>query len=810
MKRLIILVFLAAGLGLHGSLHAVCVSNDVEFAVAVANSTIFRQTIELVQGTYHVDNTVFEADPQATFQNLVLLGGYTDNCASRNIDATNTTITSSAGNSVLFAYMVGDVTIEGIRFTGFYDSGVILTWNDSFNSVDDSVNVAIRRNNFAGPGDGIWLQWQVDSSHSLSARLVNNLVHGYVDASGNCSIDLAADAGDDATFTLINNTVVNNTADTAVCMRGGGTLSAYNNIFYGTENFAGTGPGIDLYSATKNIVLVDNVIGHHSYPTPTTAPVGTQTGDPQLQANFRPIEAPVSPVINTGENVAPGGLPGTDLDGGPRIVGSAVDRGAYESSINDAFIQTVRNTNNSGTDSLRAAINSVNGNGGGIVTFAIPGGCGPQVITLSSPLVISAPVIINAFDQSGASANNLDVGDNAVECVILESAGNGAQQALQVASAAGDGVQALVKGFGFSGFADAAIDFAGGAFHAIEGNHFGGSVGGHALQANGIDIRLGTAAHDVIIGGSDDAARNIIGDATGDGIEVDGGGSGQLLLGSNNDQIVGNLIGLGWSINGGAYTLRGNTARGVHMFGHDNTISANVIGDNGGDGVGLDGDGAVGNVVDSNLVGITDFGADVGNGAAGVRVLNDGHDNTIRLNTIQNNTQAGVRVVTGVHNKIRRNSIDANGGIGIDLAGAGVTDNDDDGAIQPAGYANRGQNFPVLVSTRGSGSHAGSVSGRLTTTAGDYTVDLYASPACDGSGNGQGAAWLGSATVTVPAPPAGDQSTEPFAIAFSVPAVQIADGSAITATATDASGDTSEFSGCTIYFGDRIFADGYE
>ncbi len=103
----------------------------------------------------------------------------------------------------------------------------------------------------------------------------------------------------------------------------------------------------------------------------------------------------------------------------------------------------------------------------------------------------------------------------------------------------------------------------------------------------------------------------------------------------------------------------------------------------------------------------------------------------------------------------------------------------------------------------------GRVVGTLTTTPGDYTVDFYVGAGCDGSGYGEGRIWLKGATVTVPQPQVGDQGTANFAIAITAP-VPLTTGEAITATATDTAGDTSEFSACTSYINDSIFANGFD
>jgi parallel beta-helix repeat protein len=433
------------------------------------------------------------------------------------------------------------------------------------------------------------------------------------------------------------------------------------------------------------------------------------------------------------------------------------------------------------------------------------------VISLASALpVIAVPAIINGYTQTGSAQNDLDVGDDATICVILENGGS-ATIGLQVASNAGDGVSVIVDGLAFSGFTDAGIDLQGGSGHSIAGNHFGGSVGGHALLANGVDIRLGTAEHASNIGSDDVADRNIIGDAVSDGIWLQGTASPPLIFGAYNNQIVNNYIGVGWAIAGSNYTNRANGSNGVRLDGHDNTLRGNLIGHNTNDGVLLNGDAAIDDAVKDNFIGVDAGGTNLGNGSMGVRTQNDAHDNNIVANTIANNGQKGVRIVTGAHNKIRKNSIYGNALLGIDIAAEGVTANDDDGGIQPSDYANRGQNFPVLTGAAG-GYASGYVTGALTTTAGDYTVDFYLSSACNPAGNGDGQTWLGAATVSVPTPQIGDQGTVDFVLRIREPSIvqPLLNGGVVTATATDAAGDTSEFSACVNYVNDTIFVNGFE
>ena len=788
----------------------ICVANDAQLATALEQAENSPLSIKIVRGSYDLRFTPWHIANATIQSGSKLLGGYAPGCATRDIDAGNTIIGDSNPSSIQNGvFPTGSLTIEGLTWTN--PNGLLIDADDDIlpGFPADSM-IRFSRDVFVGvDGGGVTIMWGQDDDAGGTIRFVDTLIAANTGTT--CSLWIEVASGS-PTVQLVNNTFVDNSGTldgrgSGVCVTndylnddGNGSLFATNNIFYGNEDN-------DLYSDAF-ASLVDNVIGPHS--TPFAIELGTLSGNPHLDSDYRPIESPPSPVINSGSNSAPGGLPPTDLPGRDRVVGTAPDRGAYESSINDAFLQTVTNTSDTGAGSLRSALTGAIAHGSGLISFAIGSGCGPHIITLASPLPnLTVPLYINGYTQTGAVANDLDPGDDATLCVILESGNSNVTRGLVVASNADDDVTLDVKGVAFSGFSDAAIDLQAGSFHGISGNHFGGNVGGHSLQPNGIDIRLGVAAHDVLIGGDDVAERNIIGDATGSGIVMQGGASGSLLLGTYNDQVLNNYVGVGWNTSSGNFTNRANGTRGIHLLGHDNTLSDNLIGDNLQAGVLVEGGGAANNVIGSNFIGAAENGAELGNGNAGIHFSGDVGDapssNTVHYNTIAENGDEGVWVEIGQHNKIRRNQIFDNGLLGIDLAGEGVMPNDDDGSIQQNDYANRGQNFPVLMRAA-----PGTVSGTLTTTGGDFTVDVYASGSCDDSGNGEGTAWLKSATVTVTVPPQLDEGTATFDIGIpSVPHF-LSQIVAITATATDSSGNTSEFSACVAYDNDTIFADGFD
>ena len=403
-----------------------CVANDADFGLAAATALVVPTTIKLVKGTYHIDGTVFDGEGKVqstlpVFQGFSLLGGYTANCASRQIDPANTTLTITAGVHALFnAQVIGDVTIEGIRFHG-EAAGPWLLWYEYYYPTADSVSLVMRRNIVDGEALTIIYYDVYTGSHSFSAQIVENLIVGPsftgADAcvyEGLGALNIAS-TGSVPAYTLVNNTIVGGKVD-GLCASGSGAIYAYKNIFY---NNAYNNDARDVYIDMDGIsTLVDNVVGTHNY-NGGAIESGTLTGDPQLDSNYRPIESPQSPVIDSGKNNVPGGLPAHDLDGGPRILGATVDLGVYESTINNAYIQSVGNKNDSGDGSLRSAIANANAHGSGLITFDMGSAC-PQVITLDSELpALTHGGIINGFTQTGATVNDLDTGDDANLCVIL-------------------------------------------------------------------------------------------------------------------------------------------------------------------------------------------------------------------------------------------------------------------------------------------------------------------------------------------------------------------------------------------------------
>jgi len=205
------------------------------------------------------------------------------------------------------------------------------------------------------------------------------------------------------------------------------------------------------------------------------------------------------------------------------------------------------------------------------------------------------------------------------------------------------------------------------------------------------------------------------------------------------------------------------------------SISGSTITNNGGPGIEVDGNSDVrmdSNTITGNTIGI---------------LINDAATGSMSSNTITGNGKGIALAGTGTGTAISGNLIFGNDGLGIDLANDGVTPNHIGGPIPgPNGF----QNHPVLTSaTVGSGNTV--IKGTINSAASSvYRVEYFSNDACNPTGFGDGQNFLGFALVTTD--PSGNASFSDTLMGVSPPA-----GAAITSTATDSNGSTSEFSSCS-------------
>lgn len=402
---------------------------------------------------------------------------------------------------------------------------------------------------------------------------------------------------------------------------------------------------------------------------------------------------------------------------------------------------------------------------------------------------------------TGASARNNQVLGNYIGTDVSGSAalGNGQGGVLiddAIANMIGGSVPGsrnLISGNDSSGVNISGINA---TDNRIEGNFIGTNSAGTASLSNSVGVFISSASG-TVVGGGGAATRNVI-----SGNER----SGVYIFGSSarENRVIGNYIGVDES---GASAL-GNGTQGVYISAAiSNTIggiadgSANVISGNGGTGVYIAGNGPTNNQVLGNHIGTDARGrSELGNGGSGV-LIEGASDNIVgglipgAGNTIAFNGGDGISVGVGTRNGLLSNRIFSNDALGIDLAPGGVTPNDpgdtDNGS-------NLRQNFPILTAASGEGSTV-TVTGALTTTLNaTVRIQFFANDSCDPLGYGEGQQLLNREPLTVTTDGNGVAS---FVTNF--PA-NLGRGQIITATATDAENNTSEFSPCIPSTGQSI------
>ncbi|MFI5415448.1 MAG: IPT/TIG domain-containing protein, partial [Candidatus Lutacidiplasmatales archaeon] len=339
--------------------------------------------------------------------------------------------------------------------------------------------------------------------------------------------------------------------------------------------------------------------------------------------------------------------------------------------------------------------------------------------------------------------------------------------------------------------------------NTVQGNLIGTNATGTAALGNfeGIAIGPNGGSNNNLIGGTEVGARNVISGNSNYGISLSTGD-----VASSDNTVQGNYIGpditgtialspnqTGIFFGGGDHSQVGGSAPGA-----GNLISGNGQPSTVKPGVYVGG-AATGSVFQGNLIGTQADGlSPLGNSWGGIVLgttqivvggIGPGEGNVIAFNGKSTDPGSGV-MVDGASVTVRGNSIHDNAGLyglGIDLSSNGVTPNDS-GDADPG--PNDLQNFPIVSSVTPLGPGSGTrIQGVLHSTPSTiYDLDFYANPACSNFPREflEGETYLGSSQVSTDG-----SGTGTFDVTL---AATIETGARISATATDPSGNTSEFS----------------
>jgi len=320
----------------------------------------------------------------------------------------------------------------------------------------------------------------------------------------------------------------------------------------------------------------------------------------------------------------------------------------------------------------------------------------------------------------------------------------------------------------------------------VAGNLIGTNASGDDSLANTQD-GISIESRGNTVGGTEIGARNII----------SGNSLGGIYIRGDGNLVQGNFVGTDIT---GTKAIRNYAGISVNV-GRDNIIgghtpgAGNLVSGNSNSGIAIGSFGATGNRVEGNLIGTkADGTSPLGNGGEGVAASVWADANTIggavdgAANIIAFNGRDGVLIAADTTgNRVSRNSIYGNGGLGINLLG-GVEDSKGVTANDP-GDADKGpnglQNYPIIAAVEG-GDFLWLSASLNSTPNSTFTLEFFATPPGNPPSYGEGQKFLGYTQITTDG--AGNAS---FSATIGTP---VSDGWSITATATDVGGNTSEFS----------------
>ena len=325
----------------------------------------------------------------------------------------------------------------------------------------------------------------------------------------------------------------------------------------------------------------------------------------------------------------------------------------------------------------------------------------------------------------------------------------------------------LISGNNLSGV----VIRSGADLNELIGNRIGTNLSGTAAVGNlSVGVAIARTASD------NKVLSNLISGNSASGISI-------VDIGSENNLLQNNLVGT----NVDASSTIGNGSFAILVQSGNNTIGGtteqgNVIGGST-RGVVLSSANATGNTVSGNWIGADPTETANLGMTTGVQISGGATGNVIGPgNTIANNN-TGLRLIgnSGNENTVTQSRFVDNVVIGIDIAGLGPTANDVDDADEGT---NRSINFPVINGALIDNANLEvtfAVPIATTSATYDLNVEFFVADSF-----GQGKQYLWTQTYTATDFANGD-------VVFVAPAVNLIAGDWLTATTTDADGNTSEF-----------------
>ncbi len=365
---------------------------------------------------------------------------------------------------------------------------------------------------------------------------------------------------------------------------------------------------------------------------------------------------------------------------------------------------------------------------------------------------------------------------------------------------------------------DATVSTTPPANNIVVGNFIGTNISGTAALPNTlVGIVLVDGSNNNTIGGTEANTRNVISGNGFDGINIQVGVASGAIAPSNN-KIQGNYIGTnadgsaaipngrdGIALQGALTTLIGGITTAI-------PAGRNVVSGNTRNGIALS-NGAAQNRISGNYVGVGANGITaLGNAGTGIRVGNSCSNTTIggpeenSGNTIGYNGGNGISLTSdaGNNNIIDPNSIFGNGLAGIDIGENGFTPNDPaDADVGP----NKLQNYPTFTLSIVGGDLIMSYQVDSALQHSNYGTNGIYVEFFEADATGAGRDFLGSDHYPLSDYQSGTPGTRLKNLGNAA-ALGIVSGDRITATATDAEGNSSEFTPAVVLAGPPVTISG--
>lgn len=329
-----------------------CPQNESELrtALAAAQSNGQPDTIRLLATTYFTGGVKFSAS-LGDAQGLAISGGWSNQspflCLNQLPSASATVLDAQGSSAVLEINQAGGaipppgtvIRIENLTLRNGLtavngESAALAVFGTLFDQTIRVERVIVLDSRQTTVGPNIYTN-VITLAGFGDIYLLDSLLSG---AQSNYASLGVFSFTDGATVYLTNNTLRVGGAPLQALLdaNAGSNFRLVNNALQGELLFNSRNGGDPIQASLLHNVGQWGIAGFSSYNLVSS--INNQFAiDPRFvgAGNFRP--GPGSPLVNAGLNAPFGGVPGVDLDGGPRVVYETIDVGAYESSAAGLF-----------------------------------------------------------------------------------------------------------------------------------------------------------------------------------------------------------------------------------------------------------------------------------------------------------------------------------------------------------------------------------------------------------------------------------------------------------------------------------------